>query len=1515
MTPSHSSSSPSLLLLRLCLSLLLLSPALFLASSAQPPSFCQEQPGGIRVLALGEGQYANGSLIPYSYDCYSVSLSSASADTEIRISLTSFAGDAEVFVSTSQQPFNLTYTWRGYDAGTSSIVIRQDDPNFCRAPCTYYISSYSHEYYAEYNIVVTQHGDNSPIAVYRNRPVNTLTPRGARQLFHYFPRNFEQTRGIRVTTTPSYGAAVIYVNVATLADVNRTSAYPTNTSYTWMSYSAFAGAFLHIHHTDPQFQSQCNPQSKSPDDYTGCAYLISVYQIFQHSTQYTLLVTQNTPVKEIQDPNDHVQDQHINLVNHVPFIRSVEQGEHEYYQALQLERGAEFYVSMTPLSGACYFLASKQSQAEYPDETTPAEQIVFDASQEQTMTYSFVVQRTAGVFNTFVYIGVRALYNCTYTITSNVYPPSRVGRFPARLTDGVPQFDSLRQFVRPEEQTDEVLNSWRYYVFYLPEPDALTLSVSKFMGDVDVFISGDYWSWNNSAYVDFAPPNATNYDFSITDHGLSSFNWQYAPAGRYVIGVYARAIVDYAISMTATFTDQILIANTPTAGYLRPLYNDTWRGWVNTAQYIFLLNNINASYAVPVEIAVTQLSGHVRVYVSDTNPCWYINATDPSTYNWTQSGQRLESIVIPPQLLRAGPYWIKVYAWEDATYTISAGYASYTSLQAGVPQNNWIPPHTSQYYSLTIPGQPDPVQPPQPNFLLTLVPLAGRASMVYNRWDPTAQVLPDHRNASTFNVYQRGNVQGFVSHGVELWNVDCRAVRCTYLIEVYTWEEGARYNLLAWSMAPGISNNQTVVLQHTVPQPGRLGATNITAPPLQLRSARYLFHVPLDNSTVTLALTPLGDFLNGGYHNLIMTVARCAFPTLSRGDTEWTRFPNQDPVLVIRPDDEAFRRPSRCPRFTPLGQAGVYYVTLWNIGAEQLYTLALSVRSDFSRYTNESSIVLVNELPQVGIALDPYLAHFRMFPVLPTQQIHIGLPEHSVLYHSTSVPYPNASTTTDVKDARLDTEWLQWPLTSNDTQHYFSLASGPSVFYITPKVYNGTNDTSVITNMAAGVAAVGRAYPGYVTHYEFFVTDFNVTALQVNLEVISGNPHLWLNYAPFNAPGSWRISNVTFPSYMSSWMNVTNPNFPVLRINYPPQGHYLLSINPANSSRAQADWKVTWKREYAQGTSDITILHDGVKASDWLWHNTTNWHLLRVPRYEGQMRGYQEVRLSLTSWFGDAEMFVTTSRRFDPRNPQFLWRGYDAGTSSLVINSSDPNWCDDCDYLVQVFSNEVSSYYSVVATLYGNYSYIPLTNHLPINHRTPVNSTQRFFYRPYNYELHHGFRVHISPAYGAAVFAIRVVRVSDYIGQPWPFPDGNLTAAAQWTSSGWFEGSWVHVSHLDAAFCTAHGGQVDVQDERSDCLYLISVSEPTGVTETQYTLLLQAVVPEDMLPKDGADYDPVQEPHNRLINHVAMQQYGEAGDDWYVNGNVTYYKTNVLNPQHRRRRVAHAAVGLCGDVR
>ena len=1479
---SHSPLSPRTILLSLFV--LFLS---FSSLSAQ------------QVTPLNNTQYVFGQLGSYSFDYYSIYMDPAndtSSVRELRILLTSLTGDAEMFVSTSGPANDTMYTWRGYDAGTASLVIGSWDLNFC-TNCTYYISIYAHEFNATYALAAAPHGNHSHFRAYRNLPINAISPRNNWQGFYYMPRNFDRNHGLRIHTTPSYGAAIVYVSVGNLSS-DPTTSYPTPTSYTWMSYASFSGTYLAIHHDDPNFCFQSNPADQQPDTLTGCVFFISVYQQFDHSTQYTLLVTQNS--LDTADPKDPYEDQHILLANHVPLIRYVAANDanysREFFYASRVTKGSEFQVSLTPLSGACVLVVSTDSQNKYPQPVPYNDNSVW--TSDNSGTFTFTDTQGASRFGAGVYIAVWAEpgVNCTYTIVYNVYPNSRIGRFPQRLTDGVPQFDTLRDDDEAAEAYPGLTN-WRYYVFYLPQEDGVFININKFMGDVEVYISGAPFAWNNS-YIDFNPPNRTNFDFGLYDHGLTAYHFRDAPPGRYEIGVHARYRADYAITITAQYTDQLLIEGVPTTGYIRPYFNvsDTtdspngsWEGYV--AQYVYMLSNANLAgntdflnfTGVPLVFSLTQLSGHVDVFVSDTYPGWFIDGDDPTTYNYSASATRLDSIVIPANVLRPGPYWIKVYAWENSTYAITAGYANFNGLQVGLPSNAWMPPYVSQYYMVTVPGTTGDVQ--GHDLIVTLTPLVGRAYMVFN-WaspDPSQFVIPDHRNSSTYDPSSVGSWSTQVVHIMQIPNYgNCKLARCTYLIEVWSESEGARYNLMTMSYNTTDSNNQSSVVQHTVPQPamtGSYGDGSWDVPSI----SHYTFHVPLEQSVISLAVTMLSS---GASYDQV-SVGLCYYPAAPENG-EWRRNNiRTTPVVLITPDDMAFTSPNNtCGRSS---QAGVYYVSFFHYGWDDAwYTMALAVRSNISRYTNESSVILVPSLRQVGIAPQPYYEYFRMFQNLPTEQIELGLSAGTILYHSTDLVYPNATNTLDVKDSRLDDAWLEWPLLN--TTHYFGVQNyNPrGWFSLLPNVRNGTNDTTRVRYLDWGESQSGRSFTGQVTNYEFQVTDDdydwqnpNATYIEITMEVLTGNPHLWLNQAPYlaNRSGAGN-SNVWWPSYNANMWNITDPNFPVLRIDQPPTGRYALSIQPSYLSNATAEWRITVKRNF-----DIVKLVNDQPRQDYMYHNTTNWY--RVSFDDVLTPGsYYELRLSMTSWYGDAELFVQPCQ--PPYGPEFdyTWRTYDAGTTALVINSTDPNWPWQCDFYVAVWSNEVASYFSLVATLYQNYSAIPLTNHLPINTRTPAGSSQRFHYQPKNYELQHGFRVHLTPAYGAAMFAVNVIDEYDYIGQPWPYP--NATSMATWYSAGLFEGGWVHIKHTDDAFCRRPG--YGSGDDRSRCIYLITVWEATGMVDTAYTLLLQAVQPRDVLPVllPGL-YDPVREPHNRLPNHIAVLQYGEAS-------NVTYFKSFIVNP-------------------
>ena len=328
------------------------------------------------------------------------------------------------------------------------------------------------------------------------------------------------------------------------------------------------------------------------------------------------------------------------------------------------------------------------------------------------------------------------------------------------------------------------------------------------------------------------------------------------------------------------------------------------------------------------------------------------------------------------------------------------------------------------------------------------------------------------------------------------------------------------------------------------------------------------------------------------------------------------------------------------------------------------------------------------------------------------------------------------------------------------------------------------------------------------------------------MEVLSGNPHLYLNYAPFNAPGSLRPSNVTFPSRSNNWMNATDPNFPVLRIEGAMPGHYVLAVVPAASSKAQADWKVTMKRGFGQVPQqyvDPTILHDGVKASDWLWHNSSNYHLIRIPQYERGPRGerlYNEVRVSLTSWYGDAELFVSTSRSpFDlPGLQQLHLEGVRRGHGFTGHQQQRPRLVRGLRLVHQRVQQR-----DLVLLQHRGHAVRQLLLHPA--HQPPAHQP------PHPGQLHAALllpplqlrdaprlpRAHLTRVRRRSSFSISVVLVSDYVGQALALPRRQpQSSTARVDVVGLVRGQLaVHVKHASTpAFCDRSWGSDDTSRSR-----------------------------------------------------------------------------------------------------
>ena len=127
--------------------------------------------------------------------------------------VTSYYGDSELFISNQMininttEPWMTQWTWRSYDAGTSSVEVFANDPLLsCMTltMCDFYIAVFPHNESSYYHLLATNGSD----PVVRLRHGQALNFAGT-SLFEYRPEVWEANMDVRISITPTYGAAYI----------------------------------------------------------------------------------------------------------------------------------------------------------------------------------------------------------------------------------------------------------------------------------------------------------------------------------------------------------------------------------------------------------------------------------------------------------------------------------------------------------------------------------------------------------------------------------------------------------------------------------------------------------------------------------------------------------------------------------------------------------------------------------------------------------------------------------------------------------------------------------------------------------------------------------------------------------------------------------------------------------------------------------------------------------------------------------------------------------------------------------------------------------------------------------------------------------------------------------------------------------------------------------------------------------------------------------------------------------
>jgi hypothetical protein len=1264
--------------------------------------------GNITVpTTLSDGQVVSGfsePTFPRYYQIqmplnFSGNISYPVSPFEFRVSLTGYSGTAMLFVSTSPYPGPNSYMWRSTDAGTTAVHVSPDDPNWCNIsisgqPCVYYITvlPLTNSFY---RLVATTTRFGSPVFVHNQITINAINSHISSVKYVYHPLNYEIGRDIRMATSPSYGAAHIYVNVINVTDVSKlnvTGLFPTPENYTFVSYGDYAGSFLHIHANDSRYCNLVNTNDTGAGERSLCVYLVTVAPIdpFQAAllanatvdeivnatipSQFTFYIESVVVDAALDTMRPRYYDGVHHIIDHVPVWRSLEANSVHYYKFMDVTPGQDIFATFTPIMGVGEMFVS-YAPFMYPTNTTS----VFSSILNNTHTFNTIGAMVTPYNNaTILYVAVRAYTNLTYTIVGGQSATNNSALSvysPTRLTDGVPQYDTI---------SDVYPNAWRFYDFYLPVNDSLHITFPRRMGDVEVYVKFQPFSQNGSFVT--SPPTAMNNDFSMTHHGLDAHKFPYAQAGRYLIAVFAKWRTDYAICVTAGATASILFFDQPmTARLTIPSIAPQNTPLYNVSGNFYVVPLVAVSEYRDLFVDVTIMSGIATVFISEQP---YIDPFNSSTYFQNYTHDRLDNMLIPNAMLRQGPYFILVVSSINTTYSIVATYKEYQQLQMGLPSNGYAVANDTHYFHLTLSGYPH-------DAVVLLQPEHGKghvfANDVTNTWNvpnPFDNTSYAYSSTDPFNAAQHMLIS----------NSQCNSSRCTYLIAVHALHySDLRYNIYVMPANTTEFNNATILLQGTVPQLGFTQHTNDSVKAVGF--THYEFHVPSNQSGVSITLSP---YTYGGW--VQMAIGRTTFPqVLFNGINQSYTILYADWIQDNRSVSLYFDYTD--PKLVGTDMSGTYYVTVFSVSdvTGSAYTIALNVYDNFTSGTNHSSMYLIDgamqwgHLPNMSDVYHLYelwvpfvnltnVPDFHRRPTSFTLTSPTNAGVQMFVNWDGTIPTPDhhaAHTNGSYNDAIVLPPLDACDNTVGDcryliTVYNFNPTPNGSIYYIT-----GASEMGGLTAIWPGIEQFGFVYNGFPAYFVFNKMLQDAREFKVGLTSLGDIPiDAFISFEDFPTP-----DNYTFR---------THNEFGVItgRIPNAVAGPWVIGIYPPfgifNSSTA---FRLT--------VSSEAVLLTNVPYGDVLYAGQQSLYVVDLtsnPNPTSALTVQLNPMVDVTA----VNMYIAkadVNNLPGPNNHILMVTPDSANPNVLLLNSDVPNYNPNGVYFVVVESVSANASYTITATL------------------------------------------------------------------------------------------------------------------------------------------------------------------------------------------------------------------------
>lgn len=591
----------------------------------------------------------------------------------IHISLTTIAGDPDLFVSTIQShPSESNYTWRSIHFGSDVLDINTLRDIHACAPCNYYIavkgsqpSTYSLQVTLKSSVPVLQDG----------MPQSGSVALSQTNYYIFYGHSSMAVRDYQIVLSSDSGNADVYVTLD--------GSIPGPSNYAYSSNNWYSVDIIDILHEDPAY-AVCLPAVNNA--VKTCPIRIAIVGV--EIAEYTLTITSSVATKLLQ-VGESMNSQ-------------VAISQYMFYHAL-IPSGGDYYNvrwSVTPISGhVSVFMncGDDESSLPFSNSSTWSWSPVSVGEHLDLFSLSLVEKgcMTRGSDGLSMFAGVRGDTAATFAISVHQIKNSTDVTF---LKANLPVVNSIVT---------------RKIDYYYIRPGAsyqdIRFLATAMQGDVDLYVSR---SWDKKPH--FSTDNTVvSYDFqsaSIGDEdliiahdkledicGIAVSN---SPC-YFIIAVVGRASTNSRYTLTYSLKDStvVLVNGLPLVGHVASQ---------RYQYYKFALYQPGKD----VLISVSSISGDPDVYIGlspNTHP-------SRGNFTWVSSKLGSDSLTLQyddliekrciPTTSRPCELFLGVFGWRNSSYAITAtvqdGFLSPVILLDGVSQSGMVEQSSYQYYKYYI---------------------------------------------------------------------------------------------------------------------------------------------------------------------------------------------------------------------------------------------------------------------------------------------------------------------------------------------------------------------------------------------------------------------------------------------------------------------------------------------------------------------------------------------------------------------------------------------------------------------------------------------------------------------------------------------------------------------------------------------------------------------------------------------------------------------------------------------